>query len=240
MIIFALKLVLAHILGDFVFQPDRWVAKKRKKKHRSGFLYKHLGVHALALLLLLQFNPMYWAGILLIIVTHFLIDLLKLYLEPRYHRGWLFILDQTAHFLVILAVVYFYYPFDLDINSVLNPVLLLFFTAILVVTSVSAILMRLIMSRWSLPEDSSEDSLPHAGKYIGMLERLLVFGFILLGEWSGIGWLIAAKSILRFSDLSRAKDRKLTEYVLIGTLLSFTMAIATGLIYLYLKSQFFD
>jgi len=41
--------------------------------------------------------------------------------------------------------------------------------------------------------------------------------------------LIAAKSIFRFSDLSRSKDRKLTEYVLIGTLLSYGLAIMIAL-----------
>jgi len=45
--------------------------------------------------------------------------------------------------------------------------------------------------------------------------------------------LIAAKSVFRFGDLSRAKDRKLTEYILIGTFLSFGLAIAIGLGYLY-------
>lgn len=64
-----------------------------------------------------------------------------------------------------------------------------------------------------------------AGKYIGILQRLFVLGFILLNQWSSIGLLIAAKSVFRFSDLSRAKDRKLTEYILIGTLISFGLAI---------------
>lgn len=237
MILFALKLVLAHILGDFVFQPDRWVAGKRERKHRSGYLYKHLGVHVLALLVLLQFNFRYWMGIIIIIVTHFLIDLLKLNLERKYPRGPLFALDQAAHFLVIFAVVYFYHPFILETSLIFSPTVLLLLICLLLVTSVSAILMRLLMSRWALPDDHPEDSLPQAGKYIGMLERLLVFGFIVLGQWSAIGWLIAAKSILRFSDLSRAKDRKLTEYVLIGTLLSFSMAILIGLAYLYLRSK---
>ncbi|WP_029036921.1 DUF3307 domain-containing protein [Salinimicrobium xinjiangense] len=236
MILFALKLILAHILGDFMFQPDRWVAGKRKKKHRSGYLYKHLGVHALALLLLLQFDLSYWAGILLILVTHFLIDLAKLNLESGYNRGWLFALDQTAHFLVIFIVVYLYHPYSFKTELIFTPAILLFLISILLVTSVSAILMRLFMSRWALPEDRPEDSLPLAGKYIGILERLLVFGFIVLGQWAAIGWLIAAKSILRFSDLSRTKDRKLTEYVLIGTLLSFSIAILVGLAYTYLKT----
>lgn len=235
MITFALALLLAHILGDFVFQPDSWVAKKRKYKQRSFVLYAHIGIHALALLMLLQFNFKYWIGILFLLLTHFIIDLLKLNLEGRFHNGWLFILDQIAHLLVILGVIYSYHPFEISFGEVLGTGSLLFLLSIFSVTSVSAIVMRLLMSRWPLPEDKTEDSLPQAGKYIGMLERLLVFGFIVLQQWSAIGWLIAAKSILRFSDLSRAKDRKLTEYVLIGTLLSFSLAILIGLLYLYLK-----
>jgi hypothetical protein len=48
-----------------------------------------------------------------------------------------------------------------------------------------------------------------------------------------IGFLLAAKSVFRFGDLTRAKNRKLTEYILIGTLLSFLIAIATGLIVMH-------
>ena len=91
------------------------------------------------------------------------------------------------------------------------------------------------MSKWSLEEDNSEDSLESAGKYIGILERLFVF--ILLNQWSAIGLLIAAKSVFRFGDLSRAKDRKLTEYILIGTLISFGLAIFIGPVYQYLIKQ---
>jgi hypothetical protein len=72
-----------------------------------------------------------------------------------------------------------------------------------------------------------------SGKYIGILERLFVFGCILLSQWSAIGLLVTAKSVFRFGDLSRAKDRKLTEYILIGTLISFGLAIAIGLGYKY-------
>jgi hypothetical protein len=97
--------------------------------------------------------------------------------------------------------------------------------------------MKIVMSKWVLEEDKSEDSLEHAGKYIGILERLFVFGFILLNQWSAIGLLIAAKSVFRFGDLSRAKDRKLTEYILIGTLISFGLAISIGLLYQYTNSK---
>jgi hypothetical protein len=50
--------------------------------------------------------------------------------------------------------------------------------------------------------------------------------------------LIAAKSVFRFGDLKESKDRKLTEYILIGTLLSFAMAIITALACIYLIKIF--
>jgi hypothetical protein len=79
-------------------------------------------------------------------------------------------------------------------------------------------------------------SLKNAGRYIGILERVFAFAFILMGQWSAIGLLIAAKSVFRFGDLNKGKNRKLTEYVLIGTLLSFGLAILGGLGYNYFST----
>lgn len=233
MIILALKLILAHLIGDFLLQPGHWVEKKLKRKHRSPYLYWHLAVHAVTSLLLLQFELKYLIGVLAIVTTHFLIDLSKINLNGRLNSKLLFGLDQLAHFAVIGLVVGYYFPFEIDFSLLLKPDILLFSIALLLVTSVSAILMRLVMSSWELKEDKEEDSLPKAGMYIGILERVFVFGFIALQQWQAIGLLIAAKSVFRFSDLSRAKDRKLTEYILIGTLLSFGLAIIIGLIYLF-------
>jgi hypothetical protein len=91
--------------------------------------------------------------------------------------------------------------------------------------------MKTIISKWDLTEYNKEDTLKDAGAYIGILERLLVFIFIITNHWEGVGFLITAKSVFRFSDLSKAKDRKLTEYILIGTLISFGLAIVFGLGY---------
>jgi hypothetical protein len=57
----------------------------------------------------------------------------------------------------------------------------------------------------------------------------MVFVFVMLGEYEAIGFLIAAKSILRFKETDTAR----TEYVLVGTLLSFMLAIVVALITKY-------
>ena len=57
MIVLLLKLLLAHVIGDFVLQPKKWVKQKNKKKHKSKYLYFHVLIHALALIILLKFYP---------------------------------------------------------------------------------------------------------------------------------------------------------------------------------------
>lgn len=87
-----------------------------------------------------------------------------------------------------------------------------------------------ILTPWLNHRDlQDEQSLKQAGRLIGFLERLLIFAFVVMGQWSAIGFLLAAKSIMRFNDTRTAK-RPVSEYVLLGTLLSFGFSIATGLV----------
>ena len=98
----------------------------------------------------------------------------------------------------------------------------------------SSLIIKLLLSSWtpvSAEQTSLQtESLSDAGKYIGILERLLVFTFVIVNHWEGVGFMVAAKSIFRFSDIAQAKQRKLTEYVLIGTLLSFGMAVLVAIV----------
>ena len=231
MMLLVLKLVLAHAIGDFVLQPDQWVKDKTIKKHKSKYLYFHVLIHALALLILLQFNTNYWIGIVSIVVSHYIIDVIKLNLTKKINPRLLFILDQMAHLIVIAIVALSYTQYSFDINTLYSKNVLALLLSLIAITSIASVIMRLVMSKWILDEDDANDSLEKAGKYIGILERLFVFGFIIINQWSAIGLLIAAKSVFRFGDLSKAKDRKLTEYILIGTLLSFGIAISVGLLY---------
>jgi hypothetical protein len=146
----------------------------------------------------------------------------------------LFLWDQLAHLLVILGVVRIYEVYTINFSALYTPQLLLFSIAILLVTVVSSIVMRVLVSKWELDGNSSKKSLSDAGKYIGILERLFIFVFVITYNWQGVGFLLAAKSIFRFGDLSKSDDRKLTEYVLIGTLLSFGLAIGIALSYSYI------
>lgn len=68
----------------------------------------------------------------------------------------------------------------------------------------------------------------HSGKLIGYLERCLILIFVVLSQYEAIGFLIAAKSILRFGEASSGTEK--SEYVLAGTLLSLAFALLLGIL----------
>jgi len=77
----------------------------------------------------------------------------------------------------------------------------------------------------------NNDDLLRAGRVIGALERILFLIFIVNNHYDAAGFLIAAKSILRYKETETAK----TEYLLIGSLLSFLIAVMLGLGYTALE-----
>lgn len=227
MIIFV-KLLLAHLLGDFILQPTSWVLDKESKKQKSIYLYVHTLIHGILAALFIGEIQFIWLAILLA-VSHGFIDFLKLYYQRKNtKRNW-FLYDQLLHLVVIIGISLYYTNTKIEL-SLFDTNFWIVLTGIIILTKPTSIILKNIISIWTPENKTKDESLQNAGNYIGILERLFVFGFILTGHFEAIGFLLAAKSIFRFGDLKEAKDRKLTEYVLIGTLLSFGIALLIGLL----------
>lgn len=221
------QLILAHLLGDFLLQPTAWVMHKEKKKAKSPALYLHLLVHGVLILILLGFG--FWILAIVLTILHGLVDLTKLYFQKSATKTAWFFIDQLAHLFSILSIWWLFFRPEISLEW--SPSIWIYATALLLITQVAGIAIQVGLSNWSKDLDlSQESSLKNAGKYIGILERLFVFVFVILGKWEAIGFLLAAKSVFRFGDLRKAKDRKLTEYILIGTLLSFGISIGIGIL----------
>ncbi|MFI2742842.1 DUF3307 domain-containing protein [Zhouia sp. PK063] len=228
MIILA-KLLLAHFLGDFVLQPNSWVKEKEANKGISVKFCLHILIHILLTAIIL-YNIQLWYMPIIIGITHFFIDWGKISLQKKKHKRLYFFTDQLLHIIVIFLLYYFHATPSLDFFR--TDILWIFILCLVFLTQPVSIIIKTLISYYTpKTEIEKDESLTNAGKYIGILERLLVFIFIVTQHWEGVGFLIAAKSIFRFGDLTEAKDRKLTEYILIGTLLSFGIAIAVGLIF---------
>jgi len=224
-----LRLFVAHLLGDFILQPDKWTKDKAKNRIRSNYLYIHAGIHGVLSYILIADWNQFWIP-LLVMVTHWGIDLLKSYKKPKFK--W-FIIDQLLHVVSLFLIGLFVYgQFEAFWNSfseiLHNDTFWWLFIGYLFISKPTAIIINVATQTWQKELKDSKDSLPNAGKWIGILERVLTLTFILFNQFAAIGFLIAAKSIFRFGDLTNGKERKLTEYILIGTLLSFTITVLIG------------
>jgi hypothetical protein len=228
--------IFAHLLGDFILQTRAMVRHKQRLKARSWMLYLHCAIHGLLVYL---FAPGWnlWIIPVLVIFTHYVIDLWKLN-QPE--KGVVyFIIDQAAHILTLFVLwcLFVAPPGWLPKNwvSVLHSQKAWAIAAgYLLVTFPLSLLLANATQRWRLEAEEnnlrSSISLNEAGKWIGIFERILVFTFVVSGHFEGIGFLIAAKSILRFNDIKGNEARKEAEYILIGTLMSFSFSILIGLL----------
>ncbi|SDF70754.1 Protein of unknown function [Pedobacter terrae] len=228
--IYLIKLILAHLIGDFFLQPNAWVKDKERRKLKSTRLYLHVMIHVvLIFVVFLSFDV--WKTALTIGIIHLIIDALKSIFQTNKNARILFFADQVLHFSSIVVVWHLFYKGSLDISFFNETKTWILIAGALFLTMPTSIVMRVIIAKW-LPDNQpdSPQSLQNAGKYIGILERVLIFLFILTNHFEAVGFLLAAKSIFRFGDLKEKHDLKLTEYVLIGTLLSFGIAIVTAML----------
>ncbi len=219
-----LQLLTAHLLTDFFLQPTRWVRDKEARKGKSPYLYAHVLLTGAVAGLFTQSI----GTAIFIALTHLGIDLWKLS-RPE-GKFQYFLLDQLFHIIVlIVAWLYLIEGFGYFVKVISSYVGSFQFWAViaayLACTYPMGIIVGMATSRWRAQLTETGASLEEAGKWIGILERLLILTFLLNNQFEAIGLLIAAKALLRFRD----DDLKLTEYVLIGTLLSFTMTIFVGL-----------
>jgi len=222
-----IKLLLAHLLTDFVLQPQSWVAHRKANKLGSSRLYLHGLITAVVAWILIGFA--YWKVALIILITHTAIDAWKAY-RPEKLRY--FIIDQLLHVLVILACWYFSFFDWVALKQwwqliTTNNHEWIIITASLFLTTPTGILIGQFTGQWRDKIENAE-SLASAGKWIGIAERIIVFILVLNAQYSAIGLLVTAKGIIRFNEKDRQEIK--TEYLVIGTLASIGMAIITGLI----------
>lgn len=231
-----LRLLLAHFMADFMLQPNSWVSDKNQHGIKSVKLLFHISI-VTVLSTLFALDYFSWKIPVFIFTFHYLTDLGKIYLKPEKINNLLwFLADQLVHVAVlafIAAVVENnFHNLIAAINCILSDhEVLVYLTAYFFVIWPSMIIINLATRRWQKQINREiEPNLKDAGKWIGILERVLVLTFVLTAQFQAIGFLIAAKSILRISVKSEANARIMSEYVLIGTLISFTIAIFTGML----------
>lgn len=235
-----LLLLTAHFIGDFYLQPTRWVECRNKSHIKSLSLWKHLSVHVLlySIVFLVSDYSFIQAviAIALIAGSHLLIDLWKSHLNNNLSY---FLIDQAIHLIIITLVWCFLSGFTasqltLFFTQIFSAKNIIIAMAYLLVCKPASIVISLALKKYTdnltqQKQDPYQDiGLSSAGAWIGYIERCLAVSFIFMGQFTGIGFLVATKTIFRFGDLTKSKDMKLTEYMMLGTLLSYAIALFIG------------
>lgn len=249
----ALALLLAHLLADYVFQTHGMVANKK----RIGVFALHIG--SVLVLSVLCLGATTLPVLILcgaVALAHGAIDAVKTWALPTGWRPtlWAYLADQALH-LATLAVALWWlptafaqgaWPTPTDPARIAALALCGLIATTLAAAPVMAIFMKQVTQTAPDPQpkgeaeqdggqdggqnspDTTADETERTGRIIGNLERSLIFLLVMIGQPTGIGFLIAAKSILRFD--ATHSDRKQSEYVIVGTLASFALALALSLL----------
>jgi len=212
-------LLFAHVLADFVFQTN-WIATN---KQRVPVMLLH-GLIVLGTLIAATGSTDI-VPLAALTVAHLAIDGVKTYAAPAGLMS--FLGDQAAHVATLIATAAlaptlwaggFWAPYDWTLPVMAG------FSGLIIATIAGGYAVGLLMTPFA--NQALPAGLKEGGKVIGLLERGLVFLLVFVGQPGGIGFLIAAKSVLRFDTTT--KDQTASEYVIIGTLASFGWALAVS------------
>jgi hypothetical protein len=237
-----LKLYLAHLLSDFLLQPN-WIARSKKSISRLAL---HSLIHFVVTLALINFGltKRLLFALIILVILHAVSDYLKARLTQD---DWLsFTLDQFVHLiLIIVAAVWLTVKPGENAKTIiailLNSTKLYLYLCVYVATIFGGGYFVQKISQYFMREigeslAAEKPGLPKAGKYIGWLERSLVLTFILAGYPGGIGLLLAAKALVRYPEIKDDKGH-FAEYFLVGTLTSVTLALVAGFSLLKLRMK---
>lgn len=247
-------LIAAHLLSDFALQSDWMVVNKNKL---PVFLLHILIVGMSAAAFIGARSIPAAAAVAVIVVTHFAIDFAKMRLGDSLLT---FVADQLAHVLVVFAVslgrptlagegAWALLPGDIQSEYY---TVLVYASGLITAVPLGGILIKKMIKPFIPPltgvaqshpaaavqsPSSAGDAggapaqaPPNAGRYIGWLERALTFAFMVAKQPEGVGFLLAAKSVLRIGDLKDEHDRSHAEYIIIGTFLSFGWGLVVAMI----------
>lgn len=246
-----IALLFAHTLADFVFQND-WMVANKRSPFALGLHGLIVGLTAVAA------SGTLHPALLVLTVLHIGIDVGKLILTSlwRSSTGFgPFLIDQGLHLLTIFVLAVWLpdlwssglwtpgaivtgedagllgtglWSADVSLPVSHLPAIMVLATGLILATRAGSFAVGLLMEPFTphLGKGDASKSLPGAGRVIGNLERGLIYALVLFGQAQGVGLLIAAKSILRFGAVK--DDRRLSEYVIIGTLASFGWALVVS------------
>ncbi len=229
-----LRLVASHLAVELVWNMDA-VASRLRTRTRQPVAWVLHGLLAWATACVFAWRWEVWWLFSVVALVHVASDWC---LSGKQGRTSLAVRDHLGH-VAVLALIWLLLIGEargqvVQVLGVLfrDSALWALLLAYAVVFWPAGHLVGALTERWRAAmadEEDSDGGLVNGGLWIGRLERVLIVSFILFGHFEAIGFLFAAKSILRYGELSKGAHRRMAEYILIGSMLSFLIAIVVGM-----------
>ena len=242
-----LKLSFAYAVVRFILYPysldetsasDQKAPPRQQKARRNGPFLRRIGGFALTTLLatVLLWPQLSWAMFFTLILfgaVSAFVTSAETFVPKRQWVG--FLLAQGVQAILCAAVAGWW---DTDGNlsemqaratsALEGQPLLLLSVAYVVGVFGGSEATRSITAHFAAQVRSSRPGLKAAGRYIGVLERSLIITFVAADFKEAVGFLLAAKAVVRYPDIADGEG-KFGEYFLVGTLTSAGIAIVVGL-----------
>jgi Protein of unknown function (DUF3307) len=219
-----------HVLSDFLFQTHS-IATAKRINGRVMLLHGLMTGLIQAIILAPLINLPLFYGVLLLSLSHLVVDAAKVRLSGRVGALFLFSADQVLH-LGCIAAVWIWLKDQPSTFTALSAGemnwlpeaagALLIAASFVFLNKGGTAMVKAVLEQFP---DVAIDAYP-MGRIIGCLERYLLFLLVLLGQWGALGFVVAAKSIARFREL---ESQRFADYYLIGTLTSILIAVAMGI-----------
>ncbi|MCL2421752.1 MAG: DUF3307 domain-containing protein [Defluviitaleaceae bacterium] len=196
---------------------------------------------------------------LLISLSHLVIDYLKRFAN-KLNIKRIFTYDQLAHIaFIVIAWCLWGKNLSVDISNEITQYFLILLGLLIIIRPVGAFIerdeilgydknsktsettpldkLKALSSAYKRKKQIQKDEAQeheNASRWIGYLERIIIYILLLYGQYTAIAFVITAKSIARFPEINDGKKRLQANYYIIGTLLSvtsvFIVTILLGLV----------
>lgn len=224
-----LAMFLAHLVGDFILQWDALAAWKSRELR--GVLVHGSVVAGVTCLFSLPFHPGWWWGVAFISAAHILIDAVQLYVKPALPALVRFLLDQAAHFVVIIAALAwggYLHPAHLTANfSALaqRDKIMIYLLAYAFITMPAWVIVK--FAAYGLVQGAPPEFPGRTNKYVEILERVLMTTFVTFGQFLLIPMVVIPRLV---SDWPKVAEDKQPAVYLVELLGSVALAVFVGLL----------
>jgi hypothetical protein len=231
-VIVLLRLLIIHFVVSALFYGKLFGGIKKKKALASMWTYISAALYAA---LIYSVNAS-WRDVL-IIPFFFTAWILSLLVCAGIRRAALRLLVFQV---ILLSFLLSFWVYFYDFNGRIT---ISTFAALLSSRRILLIVAGLVLLIWptghivghmtapfrrQLADEELKTGLERAGMWIGCIERTIIYIFVLSNFLTAIAFLVTAKSIFRFGEISKSGNRKEAEYILVGTLLSYAIAMVFG------------